>query len=128
MTSFDAKKVDTAKMILYRKSARQRSARKAGQLQTRHQLAISIAKQAAKILKQEFQAQKVVLFGSMVSWQDTHLNSDIDLAVWGMPEDNIYRAVAKLISLDNRIKIDLVLAKTALPTLIMAIERSHIEL
>ena len=115
-------------MSLYRKSARQRSARKTEQLQTRHQLAISIAKQAAEILKQEFQAQKVVLFGSMVSWQNTHLNSDIDLAVWGMPEDSIYRAAAKLISLDNRIKIDLVLAKTAVPNLLTAIERSHVEL
>lgn len=53
----------------------------------------------------------MILFGLMVAWQNTHLNSDIDLAVWGMPEDSIYKAVAGLISVDNRIKIDLVLAK-----------------
>lgn len=111
MTSFNARKIDAAKMLLYRQSAQQRAARKTERLQARYELAISIAKQAAKVLKQEFQAQKVILFGLMVAWQNTHLHSDIDLAVWGMPEDSIYKAVARLISLDNRIKIDLVLAK-----------------
>ncbi|MEO1181737.1 MAG: nucleotidyltransferase domain-containing protein [Cyanobacteria bacterium J06636_28] len=128
MTSFDAKEIDETKMLLYRQSARQRAAQKNERLQARYELAISIAEQAAKILKQEFQAQKVVLFGSMVAWQNTHLNSDIDLAVWGMPEDSIYKAVARLISLDNRIKIDLVLAKTVDPNLLAAIEGAHVEL
>ncbi|MBE9068294.1 hypothetical protein IQ260_16705 [Leptolyngbya cf. ectocarpi LEGE 11479] len=79
MSRFDAKK-----MSLYRKSAQKRSAKKAHELRTRHQWVLSIANQAAEILKNEFQAQKVVVFGSMVAWQNTHINSDLDLPVFWM--------------------------------------------
>lgn len=120
--------LDVQKMSLYRQSAKKRAARKAHGLKLRHQWALSIAKQAAEILKGEFQAQKVVVFGSMVDWQNTHANSDLDLAVWGMSEDVLYSAVGKLLTLDSRLKIDLVIAEVISPSFLDEIERSHLEL
>ena len=120
--------LDAQKMSLYRQSAQKRAARKAHELQARHQWALSIAKKAAEILKNEFQAQKVVVFGSMVAWQNTHANSDLDLAVWGMPEDVLYAAVGKLLTLDNRLKIDLVMTEAVSPSFLDGIERAHLEL
>lgn len=123
MSLFDAKK-----MSLYRKSAQKRAAKKAYELRTRHQWVLSIANQAAEILKNEFQAQKVVVFGSMIAWQNTHINSDLDLAVWGMPEEALYAAVGKLLTLDRRLKIDVVMAEAVSPSFLDEIERAHLEL
>ena len=120
--------IDTQKMRLYRQSARRRAEQKEHELQRRHQWALSIAEEAAEILKNEFQVQRVVLFGSMVSWQTTHANSDLDLAVWGLADDALYSAMGKLLALDNRLKIDLVMAEDVSPNVMAEIERSHLEL
>ncbi|WP_141242189.1 nucleotidyltransferase domain-containing protein [Leptolyngbya sp. BC1307] len=66
----------------------QRQRRKAemrSRLQAGHQAGLQQAKILADILKAEFGATQVVLFGSMLSVNDIHLGSDIDLAVWDLP-------------------------------------------
>ncbi|MBT9317493.1 nucleotidyltransferase family protein [Leptothoe spongobia] len=120
--------IDAQKMRLYRQSAQKRAEQKEDELQCRHQWALSIAKEAAAILKNEFQVQRVVLFGSMVDWQATHANSDLDLAVWGLSDDALYSAVGRLLALDNRLKIDLVMAEDVSPNVMAEIERLHQEL
>lgn len=120
--------IDAQKMRLYRQSAQKRAEQKERELKHRHQWALSIAEEAAEILKNEFQVQRVVLFGSMVNWQTTHANSDLDLAVWGLPDDALYSAVGRLLALDSRLKIDLVMAEDVSPNVMAEIERSHLEL
>ena len=120
--------IDAQKMRLYRQSAQKRTEQKNHELQRRHQWALSIAKEAAEILKNEFQVQRVVLFGSMTDWQTTHANSDLDLAVWGLSDDDLYAAVGRLLALDNRLKIDLVMAEDVAPKVMAEIERLHQEL
>ncbi|MEM9976816.1 MAG: nucleotidyltransferase domain-containing protein [Cyanobacteria bacterium P01_D01_bin.2] len=115
-------------MSVYRQSAQKRAAMKDHELQVRHRWALSIARRSARILKEEFQVRRVVLFGSMVAWQNTHGNSDLDLAVWGMSEDALYAATGKLLALDDRLKIDLVMAETVSPHVLDEIERTHLEL
>ncbi len=97
-------------------------------LHDRHQLGLAVATQAAVLLKQEFKAEKVVLFGSMLSVAHIHIRSDVDLAVWGLNPQAYYRAVGCLLALDSRIQIDLVEAELASPRILHAIETTGVVL
>lgn len=81
-----------------------------------------IARQAAQILKSRWGASKVVLFGSMLEATNIHDRSDIDLAVWGLPGDDYFRALAELLDLDPEFAIDLVEIEYAKPHILRAIE------
>ncbi|NJN21865.1 MAG: hypothetical protein HC812_12640 [Leptolyngbya sp. RL_3_1] len=63
-------------MATYRASARQRDQQKRDRLQARYQQGRAIAQQAAALLKQDFQVEKVVLFGSMISGDRIHDHSE----------------------------------------------------
>ncbi|MGQ9869753.1 nucleotidyltransferase family protein [Leptodesmis sp.] len=67
------------------------------------------AQQCINILKQDFGASKVVLFGSPRGDSPWHWESDLDLAVQGLSEEafwNAYAALGQIIP--NWLKIDLV--------------------
>ena len=70
--------------------------------------AIQTAKQAAKVLREHFGAKRVILFGSLATDIGFNEFSDIDLAAWGIPFDEYYRAVAAVTGFSERYKIDLV--------------------
>ena len=70
--------------------------------------ALEVAKQAAELLRNRFNAKKVVLFGSTATNVGFSEFSDIDLAAWGIPADQYYLAVASLTGLSSRFKIDLI--------------------
>ncbi len=67
-----------------------------------------IACQVAVLLYENFEATQVAVFGSLAerAWFSKH--SDIDIAVWGLPSNNYFRAVAETISFNQEFKIDLV--------------------
>jgi predicted nucleotidyltransferase len=94
----------------------------------RKQEAWQLVHQAANLLKNQFKAKKVVLFGSLAheSWFNDW--SDIDLAAWGIPFDCFYRAVAAATDLSADFRIDLVDPETCRPSLRVAIEQHGIEL
>ena len=93
-------------MKTYRASARKRQQQRCALLHDRHQLGLAVAQQAAALLKQEFRAEKVVLFGSMLSLSHIHERSDVDLAVWGLSPQAYYRAVGCLLALNPSFQID----------------------
>ena len=86
------------------------------QLQSR---GIEIAKHAAKILRQEFDAKRVVLFGSMLQ-PKIHEGSDIDLAVWNLSRSDYFQAVGKLQGV-SEFAINLIEAENAPDSIIEAI-------
>ncbi len=94
----------------------------------RQQQAILIAKKAAILLRQEFGASRVVLFGSAVRDRSFTNWSDIDLAVWGIASDRFFTAVATVTSLDADFQIDLVDVESCSSTLRKVIERDGMEL
>jgi predicted nucleotidyltransferase len=98
------------------------------QLARRRQQAMQVARQAARLLRERFQAQRVVLFGSLVHEASFTPWSDIDLAAWGIPTDRIYAAVAAVTGLSPDFKIDLVDPGACRPALQSAIERDGVEL
>ena len=94
----------------------------------RRRQAWRLARQAAAMLREQFGARKVVVFGSLATRQWFTPWSDIDLAAWDIPADRFYSAVAAVISLSPAFKVDLVDPAECLPDLRQAIEREGVEL
>jgi predicted nucleotidyltransferase len=65
-------------------------------LEQRRQQALKTAEECINILKQEFGAKEVILFGSLRGDAPWHWRSDLDLAVKGMSEQDIWDAYGKL--------------------------------
>lgn len=86
-----------------------------------------VAREAAQVLKQDFGASKVAVFGSLTEPSRFNQWSDVDLAVWGVPDDRFYAAVAAVISLTSNFKVDLVDAEDCKEFLQKAIERQGVE-
>lgn len=95
----------------------QRKANARSRLKQRHQAGLNTAKVLADILKADFGASKVVLFGSMLSVNDIHMNSDIDLAVWNLPFSDYIQALTALMSNAGEFSVDLVRIEEAPPSL-----------
>ncbi|GAB4146266.1 MAG: hypothetical protein Fur0046_24150 [Cyanobacteria bacterium J069] len=115
-------------MAAYRATARKRQQQRRDRLHQRHQLGLSVAQQAAECLKQEFHAERVVLFGSMRSPEKVHERSDVDLAVWGLNPRDYFRAVGELLAIDPDMPIDLVEAESASPRILAEIEAIGVDL
>jgi predicted nucleotidyltransferase len=79
-------------------------------LAERRSRAWAVARSAADLLKKEFGATRVVVFGSLAGKGVFTPWSDIDLAVWGVKPEAYYRAAgaAMDMGLEREIKIDMV--------------------
>lgn len=94
-------------MAQYRQTLRQRQAREAARLNERFQLGQTIARQLAALLRHDFGAERVVLFGSLTDRELFHDRSDIDLAAWGIPEKDYLKAVAAVTGFTPTFQVDL---------------------
>lgn len=117
----------TEQMARYRATEQQRRLAKARRLSQRRQKAWEVAQQAGRLLRNTFGAQRVVVFGSVLYPKRFHERSDLDLAVWGLEEQNYYRVVSRLLDLDPAISVDLVEGETAPPYLLTIIEQEGVE-
>ncbi len=94
-------------------------------LELQRSQAMQVAKTAAEILRSEFGASRVVLFGSILSDpadRSFHQDSDIDLAVWGISDRLYFKAVGKLQGL-SEFDIDLVEPQDAPAYIVEAIAK-----
>jgi predicted nucleotidyltransferase len=94
----------------------------------RYQKAWKIAKEAAAILKEKFGAKKVVDFGSLTRRTWFNRWSDVDLAVWGIPDHHFYAAVGSVTGLSTEFKVDLVDAESCAGSLRRAVECEGVEI
>ncbi|PSB16625.1 nucleotidyltransferase [Phormidesmis priestleyi ULC007] len=122
------KPITEAQMAVYRATAQRLAQERVQQLRSKHQRAWEVARQAAQILKQQFGAQQVAIFGSMLSRDRVHERSDLDIAVWGLDQDLYYQAVSRLLDLDPSLPIDLVEVERAKPKIRAAIEHESVVL
>ena len=113
-------------MEKYRRSAREREAARQEKLTSRRERAWDLAHRAAELLKSEFGATRVVLFGSLLHPELYHARSDIDLAVWDI--QHYYRAVAEILDLDPEISFDLIPIEDVKPAIKELVESEGIEL
>jgi predicted nucleotidyltransferase len=78
---------------------------------------------AAKLLKTEFGASEVILFGSLARRGSFSLYSDIDLAVRGIAPEKFFAASAAIERVDVNFQIDLVELETCPPAVLKKIEK-----
>ena len=64
--------------------------------------------QLLSVLRQQFGAQRIRVFGSLADKERYTCWSDIDLAVWGIPSAQFYAALEAVNELSPDIKVDLV--------------------
>jgi predicted nucleotidyltransferase len=100
-------------MARYRRSALAREMVLQRQAEQRLQAAWSIARRAARLLKEDFGGTRVVAFGSLAHGAWFGPRSDVDLAVEGIPPQAFWRAWCALDRLDPTVDIDLVAIKSA---------------
>lgn len=105
--------------------ARQPAAERTAAVEKRRERAWQLAHEAAALLRAEYGASQVALFGSLTGATRFHLGSDVDLAVWDLPETLYLRAFGRLIDLDPEIDFDLVRIEEARPTLVEVIARGR---
>jgi predicted nucleotidyltransferase len=115
-------------MQVYRQTARERSLARQARMVERRERAWALARRAAALLKEEYGATRVVVFGSLTNPLLFHERSDIDLAVWGIAERRYDEATERLQRLDFGFRIDLVQFADAQPLLQAAIERNGVSL
>lgn len=72
------------------------------------QRAWQTAHRVASMLYQDFGATKVAVFGSLAEQDSFSKWSDIDIAVWGIPNDKYFLAVSKAMDISGLFKVDLV--------------------
>jgi predicted nucleotidyltransferase len=67
-----------------------------------------IASFLATLLREQFGASRVAVFGSLNHSDCFDANSDIDLVAWGIPPALFYQAVAAVTSVSSEFEVDLV--------------------
>jgi predicted nucleotidyltransferase len=85
----------------------------------RRQRALEAADRCTRVLKEQFGAREVYLFGSLAGQSPWHNRSDIDLAVEGLPPDQYITALSALWELlPEGLELDLITLETAPPALV----------
>lgn len=97
-------------------------------IKKRRRQAWRLAQKAAQILREKFGARKVVVFGSLAHDRWFTVWSDIDLAVWGIPHEQFYAAVAEVTGLSADFKVDIIDSETCLPAIREILVREGVEL
>lgn len=112
----------------YRAHAQERRRREQPEIERRRQHAWQAAREAAELLKQEFDATRVVVFGSLARETGFTRWSDVDIAAWGLAPEDTFRAIGAIMDMETAVPVNLVDVNTARPSLLAAIEREGIAL
>ena len=102
---------------------RRRRAKTRVEISKRRRRAYAAALKAAELLKTEFGAEQVILFGSLARRGSFTLYSDIDLAVRGIHSDHYLTAMETVLYMNPDFKIDLVDIEFCSPAMRAEIEK-----
>ncbi len=106
-----------------RQNLRAGAQRRVTEQATRRELAWQLAHQATDLLKQQFQVERVVVFGSLLYPERFTPWSDVDLAAWGLTSKNWLKAIMEVHHLSDKIELNLVDVGCCRPELLASIER-----
>lgn len=115
-------------MARYKRTAWLREKTRRRVANDRRQAAVPIAERAAAILKEQFGAQRVILFGSLAHEHWFGPKSDIDLAAEGIQASDFWRAWCALDEIDSDFEINLIAIESASASLQEALAYEGIEL
>jgi len=113
-------------MERYKRTARARWQAERKRRDARRERAWQLARRAARLLKDKYVVQRVVVFGSLTHVDLFTLWSDVDLAAWGLTPANWLRAIGAVKSLSTEVELDLVDVTCCSPELLTAIEREGV--
>jgi predicted nucleotidyltransferase len=122
-----AQDLSTSKLEEYRKTAIRRQKVRISKAKTRREKGWKLARKAAELLRTQFQAKRVAVFGSLLHEARFTRWSDIDIAVWGIPADQTFRAIGAVMDLDSSFELNLVDVNTCSPSLLRAIEQEAVD-
>jgi predicted nucleotidyltransferase len=95
--------------------------------QEREQL-LARVREAAAILKRQFGVKQVILFGSLADTTWFVPDSDVDLAIEGLSNDNYWQAWKVVEDIIGNRPVDLIEIESAKESLLKAIQRYGLEL
>ena len=119
--------ISSEQLERYRASAKQRQIQQQQKQLERQQQGMAVAHQAAEILRREFGATRVRLFGSLLDACRVRAESDVDLAVEGLAEGRYLEAVARVLDLSD-FSVDIVQVESANPKILAVIEARGVDL
>ena len=116
------------KLAQYRGTAIRRQKARASKIKLRMKKGWNLARLAAQVLREQYHAQRVAVFGSLL--QETSFNewSDVDVAAWGIPPELTFRAIGAVMDLDPSFEINLVDANTCSQSLLNTIDQEGVDL
>ena len=112
----------------YRATAQERRLQLQDEMTLRREMGWQAARQAANLLREQFQVERVVVFGSLVHQTVFTRWSDVDIAAWGLSVEDTFRAIGAVMDLETTIPVNLVDINTAQPSLKQAIERDGLDI
>jgi predicted nucleotidyltransferase len=115
------------KLAVYRATAQRRREQEQPDLDRRREQAWAAARQAARLLKEQFKVTRVVVFGSLVRKSGFTRWSDVDIAAWGIAPKDTFRAIGAMMDMDTEIDVSLVDVNTCRPSLLKVIEQDGVE-
>jgi len=116
------------KIARYRDTAIRRLNQHKPEMKVRENRAWELAHLAAKLLRENYNAKRVVVFGSLIHEGCFNNWSDVDIAAWGIPANLALRAMGDVLELDKQQEINLVDINTCSPSLLTIIEQEGIDL
>jgi len=111
------------KIAQYRDTALRRQKERQPAIDVRKDRAWALTQQAARLLREQYQATRIVVFGSLIHEGCFNQWSDIDIAAWGIPAEMTFRAMGAVSELDKQQEIDLVDIHTCPASLLAVIEK-----
>jgi predicted nucleotidyltransferase len=115
------------KIAVYRATAHRRRGQDKPALARRREQAWAAARQAAQLLRDQFEATRVVVFGSLARESGFTRWSDVDIAAWGIAPEDTFRAIGAVMDLETEVPVNLVDVNTCRPSLLKAIEQDGVE-
>ncbi len=116
------------KLDQYRHTAERRQKERVAKLKPRMEKAWKLARKAAKVLREQYHAKRVAVFGSLLYESRFTEWSDVNIAAWGIPADQTFRAMGTAWDLDPVFQINLVDVNACPPSLLGAIEQEAVDL
>lgn len=96
-------------------------------MQKRYEWAWELAREAAEVLRRDFGATRVVVFGALLRPSMFGARSDVDIAAWGIQPQDTLRAMSAVADLDEEIEVNLVDVNTCKPGILRVIESEGVE-
>ena len=112
----------------YIAGARTRRHREKEELRQREERARQLAVNAADLLRNDFGATRVVLFGSLAHPGRFTPWSDVDVAAWGIDPRDTLTAIGAILDLSTEIPVNLVDVNACKRHILVEIEREGIPL